>query len=183
MLIKHILFILLENNLSLDLDTSVTHCFVCYRNTRTSVDKMLRNMRPTESRNRRELVAERIVDENEAWKKKKKRLKKVIKRNRGQKFSFLEVGREEVESIKTWNSFDERISDEWTAESYAFIAPIWRCITSLKNSSVCSCAEWRKLEKFSVSKFPKFDIWNDLTIWSDRQIHKLVLVLLNQIKP
>lgn len=81
-------------------------------------------MRPTESRNRRELVAERIVDENEAWKKKKKRLKKVIKRNRGQKFSFLEVGREEVESIKTWNSFDERISDEWTAESYAFIAPI-----------------------------------------------------------
>lgn len=81
-------------------------------------------MRPTESRNRRELVAERIVDEDEAWKKKKKRLKKVIKRNRGQKFSFLEVGREEVESIKTWNSFDERISDEWTAESYAFIAPI-----------------------------------------------------------
>lgn len=81
-------------------------------------------MRPTESRNRRELVAERIVDEDEAWKKKKKRLKKVIKRNRGQKFSFLEVGREKVESIKTWNSFDERISDEWTAESYAFIAPI-----------------------------------------------------------
>lgn len=76
MLIKHILFILLENNLSLDLDTSITHCFVCYRNTRTSVDKMLRNMRPTESRNRRELVAERIVDEDEAWKKKKKKVKK-----------------------------------------------------------------------------------------------------------
>lgn len=33
-------------------------------------------MRPTESRNRRELVAERIVDEDEAWKKKKKKVKK-----------------------------------------------------------------------------------------------------------